>query len=147
MIKKKTLNRGIRKKVTLVLIGRAGILFLLHKKEVLISIFTIFRFTMAISRSMPMFMVLAWIYSVSMIVKGIVYEKEKRLKEVMKAMGLGNAVHWLAWFITCLVMMVISTLLLLVILSVRTMLFFRFLLIYSVNKLNYSGILEIRIDI
>ena len=33
---------------------------------------------------MPLFMVLAWNYSVAMIIKSIVYEKERRLKEVMK---------------------------------------------------------------
>jgi hypothetical protein len=38
------------------------------------------RFIVAISRSMPLFMVLAWIYTVSMMVKDIVYEKERRLK-------------------------------------------------------------------
>lgn len=75
---------------------------------------------MAISRSMPMFMVLSWIYSVSMIVKGIVYEKERRLKEVMKVMGLGNGVHWLAWFITAFIMMFISVIMLLFVLKVST---------------------------
>ena len=54
--------------------------------------------TFAISRTLPLFMVLSWIYSVAMIVKGVVHEKEMRLKEVMKIMGLGNGVHWLAWF-------------------------------------------------
>lgn len=33
---------------------------------------------------MPLLMTLAWIYSVAMIIKGIVYEKERRLTEVMK---------------------------------------------------------------
>ena len=33
---------------------------------------------------MPLFMTLAWIFSVAMIIKGVVYEKERRLKEVMK---------------------------------------------------------------
>ena len=33
---------------------------------------------------MPLFMTLAWIYSVGMIIKTIVHEKETRLKEVMK---------------------------------------------------------------
>ena len=68
---------------------------------------------------MPMFMTLAWIYTVSMIVKGIVYEKEQRLKEVMKVMGLGNSVHWLTWFITCFVTMIASVILLLAVLKVR----------------------------
>ena len=67
---------------------------------------------------MPLFMTLAWIYTVSMIVKGIVYEKEQRLKEVMKVMGLGNSVHWLAWFITCFVTMLASVTLLLAVLKV-----------------------------
>ena len=66
------------------------------------------RFSMAISRTMPLFMTLAWIFSVAMIVKGIVYEKEQRLKEFMKVMGLSNAVHWIAWFITSFVTMIVS---------------------------------------
>ena len=77
-----------------------------------------FRFTLAIARSLPLFMVLAWIYTVSMVVKGIVYEKEERLKEVMKVMGLSNGIHWLAWFIASAIMMTISILLLLIILKV-----------------------------
>jgi hypothetical protein len=67
---------------------------------------------------MPMFMTLAWIFSAAMIVKGIVYEKERRLKEVMKVMGLGNAVHWVSWFITSFTMMLLSVLLLLTVLKV-----------------------------
>ena len=68
-----------------------------------------------------MFMVLAWIYSVAMIVKGIVHEKELRLKEVMKMMGLGNGVHWLAWFINAFVMMFITVILLVLVLKVSTL--------------------------
>ena len=54
----------------------------------------------------------------SMVVKGIVYEKEQRLKEVMKVMGLTNGIHWLAWFITSCIMMMLSTLMLVAILKV-----------------------------
>jgi hypothetical protein len=63
------------------------------------------KFMLAISRLLPGFMVLSWVYTVSMIVKDIVYEKEKRLKEFMRVMGLTNATHWAAWFITSFVMM------------------------------------------
>jgi len=63
------------------------------------------KFMLAISRLLPGFMVLSWVYTVSMIVKDIVYEKEKRLKEFMRVMGLTNATHWLAWFITSFVQM------------------------------------------
>ena len=58
------------------------------------------QFLYAISRTIPLFMTLAWLFSVGMIVKGIVYEKETRLKEVMKIMRLGNSMLWTSWFIT-----------------------------------------------
>lgn len=76
------------------------------------------RFTLAISRSLPLFMTLAWIFSVAMIVKGIVYEKEQRLKEVMKVMGLGNDVHWVSWLLTSFITMLVSVLLLVLVLMV-----------------------------
>ncbi|KAI9542852.1 Retinal-specific ATP-binding cassette transporter [Dissostichus eleginoides] len=57
-------------------------------------------------------MVLAWVYSVSMIVKNIVLEKELRLKETMKAMGVTNGVIWSTWFIDSFLMMGTSTALL-----------------------------------
>lgn len=63
------------------------------------------RFVAAIARSLPLFMVLAWIYTISMLVKDIVYEKEKRLKEFMRVMGLTNATHWFSWFITSFIAM------------------------------------------
>ncbi|XP_028404446.1 ATP-binding cassette sub-family A member 1-like [Dendronephthya gigantea] len=75
------------------------------------------RFSYTISNSMPLFMTLAWIYSVGMIIKTIVHEKETRLKEVMKVMGLTNSVHWLAWFITSVIMMMITTILLVMVLK------------------------------
>ena len=37
---------------------------------------------------MPLFMTLAWIFSVAMIIRGVVHEKERRLKEVMKVTPL-----------------------------------------------------------
>ena len=41
-------------------------------------------FIRVLGNFMPLFMTLAWVYTISMIVRGIVYEKELRLKEVMK---------------------------------------------------------------
>lgn len=66
-----------------------------------------------------MFMVLAWIYSVSMTVKSIVLEKELRLKETLKAMGVDNGVIWYTCFIDSFVMMTASTALLTFIIIVR----------------------------
>jgi ATP-binding cassette subfamily A (ABC1) protein 1 len=50
-------------------------------------------------------------------VKDIVYEKEKRLKEFMRVMGLSNGIHWLAWFITAFVTMFLICILLVIILK------------------------------
>ena len=43
-----------------------------------------FRFISYLSNSLPFFMVIAWTYTVAMIIRSVVYEKELRLKEVMK---------------------------------------------------------------
>ncbi|XP_071759857.2 retinal-specific phospholipid-transporting ATPase ABCA4 isoform X1 [Centroberyx gerrardi] len=69
-------------------------------------------FMITLNRCFPMFMVLAWIYSVSMTVKSIVLEKELRLKETLKAMGVENGVIWYTWFIDSFIMMTASTALL-----------------------------------
>lgn len=64
-------------------------------------------------------MTLAWIYSVAMIVKGVVYEKEARLKETMRIMGLGTGTLWLSWFISSIVPFLISAGLLIALLKAR----------------------------
>ena len=80
------------------------------------------QFLWAISRTIPLFMVLAWLFSVGMIVKGIVYEKETRLKEVMKIMGLGNSILWLSWFLSTFIMLFTASILLSLILKLGTVL-------------------------
>ncbi|XP_009883205.1 PREDICTED: retinal-specific ATP-binding cassette transporter [Charadrius vociferus] len=69
-------------------------------------------FMITLNRAFPIFMVLAWIYSVSMIVKSIVLEKEMRLKEAMKNRGISNGVIWCTWFLDSFTMMAVSTFLL-----------------------------------
>lgn len=64
-------------------------------------------------------MTLAWIYSVAMIIKGMVYEKEARLKETMRIMGLGTGTLWLSWFISSLVPFLVSAGLLIALLKVK----------------------------
>ena len=44
-----------------------------------------------------------------MIIKSIVYEKERRLKETMRVMGLSNGVHWVSWFLDSFVVMIFSS--------------------------------------
>ncbi|KAG8190583.1 hypothetical protein JTE90_014059 [Oedothorax gibbosus] len=75
------------------------------------------QFLFMIEHVMPLCLAISWVYSVSMLVQNIVYEKEQRLKEVMKTMGLNSAVHWLAWFITSFLQMTITAVFLTVILK------------------------------
>ncbi len=70
------------------------------------------------SRSMPLFMTLAWMYSVAIILKSVVYEKEARLKETMRIMGLNNGILWFSWFISSLIPLLISAGLLVLLLKV-----------------------------
>ncbi|KAJ8278672.1 hypothetical protein COCON_G00057380 [Conger conger] len=65
-------------------------------------------FLRVLNRSLPLFMTLAWIYSVAMIIKGVVYEKEARLKETMRIMGLGSTTLWVSWFISSFIPFLIS---------------------------------------
>lgn len=76
-------------------------------------------FMITLNRCFPLFMVLAWVYSVSMTVKSIVLEKELRLKETLKAMGVSNGVIWSTNFIDSFIMMTASTVLLTAIVMVR----------------------------
>uniref|UniRef100_A0AAX7V8Z4 ABC transporter domain-containing protein n=1 Tax=Astatotilapia calliptera TaxID=8154 RepID=A0AAX7V8Z4_ASTCA len=69
-------------------------------------------FMLTLNRCFPIFMVLAWVYSVSMIAKSIVLEKELRLKETLKAVGVTNGVIWSTWFIDSFIVMGTSTALL-----------------------------------
>ncbi|XP_066124804.1 retinal-specific phospholipid-transporting ATPase ABCA4 isoform X3 [Saccopteryx bilineata] len=69
-------------------------------------------FMIILNRCFPVFMVLAWIYSVSMTVKSIVLEKELRLKETLKNQGVSNTVIWCTWFLDSFSIMAISIFLL-----------------------------------
>ncbi|XP_062960402.1 retinal-specific phospholipid-transporting ATPase ABCA4 isoform X1 [Cynocephalus volans] len=69
-------------------------------------------FMVILNRCFPIFMVLAWIYSVSMTVKSIVLEKELRLKETLKNQGVSNAVIWCTWFLDSFSIMSMSIFLL-----------------------------------
>jgi len=103
------------------------------------------RFIIAIARTFPLFMTLAWVYSASMIIKSIVHEKEMRLKETMRVMGLGNAVHWCSWFIDSFAVMFASCILLTIILVQGNILensdptlVFCFMLTYTISTIMLS---------
>lgn len=55
-----------------------------------------------------MFMVLSWVYTASMIIKSIVYEKEQKLRETMRVLGMNNGIHWCSWFLDSIIPMLIT---------------------------------------
>ncbi|KAJ0055813.1 hypothetical protein NL108_012856, partial [Boleophthalmus pectinirostris] len=69
-------------------------------------------FMKRLSVSIPMFLTLGWIYSVAMIVKNIVVEKEARLKETIRIMGLKSSIYWLSWAVSCFLPLALSAMLL-----------------------------------
>lgn len=83
------------------------------------------RFLRFLARSLPLYMTLAWIYSVAMIVKGIVHEKEARLKETVRIMGLRSAIYWLSWAVSSVLPLAVSAVLLTLMLKVISRWFIR----------------------
>ncbi|KAL2079018.1 hypothetical protein ACEWY4_024762 [Coilia grayii] len=75
------------------------------------------QFLRSLASSLPLYMTLAWIYSVAMFVKGMVQEKEARLKETVRMMGLRGATYWMSWVISSIIPLSISALLLTLILK------------------------------
>ncbi|XP_030830907.1 ATP-binding cassette transporter subfamily A isoform X1 [Strongylocentrotus purpuratus] len=76
------------------------------------------RFIISIESLMPLLLFLSFIYGAGSITRELTFEKECRLKESMKMMGLANWMHWLAWFIKYFVYLLIPTILILVIVVV-----------------------------
>ena len=66
------------------------------------------RFVFALQSGLPVLLMLAYVFTALTIVKELVHEKERRLKESMKMMGLANWVHWSAWFTRCFLFLFVS---------------------------------------
>lgn len=65
-----------------------------------------------------MFLVLAFMYTVCMTIKGLVYEKEMRLKEVLRAAGIQNGALWSSRFTENIVLLTVPCLLMSVMIKV-----------------------------
>ncbi|XP_063476663.1 phospholipid-transporting ATPase ABCA7 isoform X5 [Symphalangus syndactylus] len=106
-------------------------------------------FLRVLSRSLPLFLTLAWIYSVTLTVKAVVREKETRLRDTMRAMGLSRAVLWLGWFLSCLGPFLLSAALLVLVLKLGDILpyshpgvVFLFLAAFAVATVTQSFLLS-----
>ncbi|XP_076469399.1 phospholipid-transporting ATPase ABCA3-like [Babylonia areolata] len=61
-----------------------------------------------IQTQLPLFLMLSFILTVIQTTKVIVMEKEKRIKESMKLMGLKPAAHWTSWFLTTFLYLILA---------------------------------------
>ncbi|KAG8188878.1 hypothetical protein JTE90_018283 [Oedothorax gibbosus] len=66
------------------------------------------KFILALQLFFPMIICFSFIYPAVNIVKNIVVEKEKKLKEAMKMMGLSKWLHWTAWYIKYILFLFLS---------------------------------------
>ncbi|VDK25706.1 unnamed protein product [Taenia asiatica] len=67
--------------------------------------------------NIPLVIVVIWLCNYVINVRAVVYEKEIRLKEFTKVMGMGNAVHWLNWFTVGFIMMTAANIIVTVLLK------------------------------
>eukprot|EP01134_Creolimax_fragrantissima_P005049 CFRG5049T1 len=74
--------------------------------------------TFGIRFTMPLILLLGYTYPILTLTREIVLEKEMRLKEAMKMMGMSASTNWIAWFLKSFILLFISTVVTLIILSV-----------------------------
>ncbi|ESO05674.1 hypothetical protein HELRODRAFT_77531 [Helobdella robusta] len=90
---------------------------------------------------LPLFMVISWLTFVPIIVKDIVIEKELKLSEFMKIMGLSNSVHWLAWFIHYFIITMFPVLMTTILVKIGNLLIHSSSSLYTVFMMIYMAAL------
>ena len=93
----------------------------------------------------PLAMLFSWLFPVAMTTRAVVREKETRIKEYMKMMGVGEGLLRLSWFLHSFLVLLVSvvgiTLILKlsgVLLAIDGLLLFLYLTIYAMAMLSYS---------
>ena len=98
----------------------------------------------------PLAMIFAWLFPVAMTVRGIVREKEVRLKEFMKMMGVSDSTLRLSWFISSGVIFFISVAFITMVLKAGAilpyshwLLILTYLSIYAVTMISFSFLMSV----
>ncbi|XP_033100067.1 ATP-binding cassette sub-family A member 3-like [Anneissia japonica] len=113
-------------------------------------------FVIFIQTNVPDLIMISLVFVALNIAKNVAYEKEKRLKESMKMMGLSNWVHWLAWFIKYLIYLTITISIMTLFFTVTVKkvnagvlnntdpsVFFVFLLLYAIATINLCFLISV----
>ncbi|XP_076838178.1 phospholipid-transporting ATPase ABCA3 [Brachyhypopomus gauderio] len=107
-------------------------------------------FILAIQNQLPLLLVLSFTYTSLNIVRAVVQEKERKLKEYMRMMGLSNWLHWSAWFLMFFLFLSVSIVFVTLLFCVRVSpngavltysdpsLVFVFLLVFAVATISFS---------
>ena len=110
----------------------------------------LYRYMAALQWVLPLSMIFGWLISVALTTRAIVQEKESRLKEFMKMMGVSDSSLRLSWFITTGTVLSISVVIITVILKAGGLLpysdgilVFIFLTIYAFVIISYSFLLSV----
>uniref|UniRef100_A0A3B3V8X0 P-type phospholipid transporter n=1 Tax=Poecilia latipinna TaxID=48699 RepID=A0A3B3V8X0_9TELE len=107
-------------------------------------------FIQSIGAILPMFLVLAFMYSVCMTIKSLVLEKELRLKEVLRAVGVQNGALWSARFTENIVLLTVPCVLISIMLKYGKVLqysdpsvIFVFLLIFCLATISQCFLISV----
>ncbi|XP_075141496.1 glucosylceramide transporter ABCA12, partial [Leptodactylus fuscus] len=74
-------------------------------------------FLYSMAFSLPIALMISWVLFIAAFVKKLVHEKELRLHEYMKMMGINSGSHFFAWFIECACFLIITVAILVLILK------------------------------
>ncbi|XP_063285490.1 uncharacterized protein LOC134571247 [Pelobates fuscus] len=107
-------------------------------------------FLYSMSFSLPIGLMITWVLFIASFVKKLVHEKEMRLHEYMKMMGVNSCSHFFAWLIESLIFLILTVIILVLILKYGKILpnsngfiLFLFFLDYSLTVIAMSYLISV----
>ncbi|XP_025903800.1 ATP-binding cassette sub-family A member 12 [Nothoprocta perdicaria] len=107
-------------------------------------------FLTSVTYSLPFALMAAWVLFIADFVKTLVQEKDLRLYEYMKMMGVNASSHFIAWFIECAIFLLITVTFLVIVLKAgdilpktNTALLFLYLMDYSLSIIAMSYFISV----